>query len=132
MARKSTIEKLEKVFDEEFDLIGDFDFVVRLSKISKIEVIMESLAVCKWHGKNLSITNKNHLIEEMVQWHSKNNNLFKEYKEIKLYENLINFLKVKQALQEGNQVQLGKELNLGIFNVLVSKLKNRLLKRTSI
>ena len=55
-------------FNNKYDIIGDFDLLLRLSKKYKIYYINNSLATYRYHGKNLSITRIDLYIDEIKSW----------------------------------------------------------------
>ena len=75
------IKKLDYDFDENFSHISDFDLIVRLSTISKVNYLNAILSGWRIHGKNESFMRKEVFIEELERWcniHIKNK-LFKHY-----------------------------------------------------
>ncbi len=55
-------------FNNKYDIIGDFDLFLRLSKKYKIYYINNSLATYRHHGKNLSTTRIDLYIDEIKNW----------------------------------------------------------------
>ena len=75
------IKKIDYNFDENFSHISDFDLIVRLSTISKVNYLNAILSGWRIHGKNESFMRKEVFIEELERWcniHIKNK-LFKNY-----------------------------------------------------
>ncbi len=68
--KKSIFKKYN--FSQKYDIIGDFDLFLRLSKKFKIYYINESLAIYRYHQKNLSTNNLNCYIDEIKHWLSLN------------------------------------------------------------
>ena len=64
--KKSIFKKYN--FNQKYDIIGDFDLFLRLSKKFKIYYINESLAIYRYHQKNLSTDNLNGYIDEIKYW----------------------------------------------------------------
>jgi len=66
--RRSTVLKLPRAFDPDFNFISDFDLVVRLSRISKLAFCPEVLS--KWRVHEASGTWKSPLnfVEEKERW----------------------------------------------------------------
>ena len=74
MIRKKILKKYK--FNNNFEIIGDFDLFLRLSKKFKINYINNSLATYRYHGENFSLTKINIYINEIKKWlliNSKNN-----------------------------------------------------------
>ena len=72
--RKKIYVKLKKKFDERFSIIQDFDFFIRLSKLSTFESIQTPLASYRLHGENLSINRIEDDISEHEIWLKENEN----------------------------------------------------------
>lgn len=60
-------------FNKNYNIIGDFDFFVKLSMISKIGCINEPLAYYRIHDFNLSKKKQRLYIKELQEWIDKNN-----------------------------------------------------------
>lgn len=83
-----------KMFKKKYDIIGDFDFFVNLSKHNKIGCIQEPLAYYRIHENNLSKKKIKNFIEELDQWINKNEKKFK-LKNISLFHQKMNVMKLK-------------------------------------
>ena len=70
MVRKSSLLALSPPFDSNFHIIGDFDFVIRLSLSSQIRVLRNKLAYCRFHSRNESF-NYTQTLSEYHFWLSK-------------------------------------------------------------
>ena len=57
--RRSFYEKLKLKFNPKYNVIGDFDLIMRLSTICEILYLDEVTGYCRWHGKNLQIIQEN-------------------------------------------------------------------------
>jgi glycosyltransferase involved in cell wall biosynthesis len=68
VVRRSTIEKLDKVFDARYQIIGDFDLAIRLAARCKFACIQKPIAVYRWHGENASIVDAPRGVTEMQHW----------------------------------------------------------------
>jgi glycosyltransferase involved in cell wall biosynthesis len=73
LIRKKYYLDLETKFDSRFSIIGDFDLMLRLSKLCVFESIQEPLASYRLHGENLSTVKKENEIEEYKIWLKENN-----------------------------------------------------------
>jgi len=67
VVRRSAFEYVAG-FNGEYNIIGDFDFVLRVSASYKIGVVSEPLAFYRWHEENLSKTNSWQRIGELDHW----------------------------------------------------------------
>ena len=102
MFRKDAYEKLDKQFDPQFPLIGDFDFVIRLSYYYNFLAIQEPIASYRWHGKNNSYLFLQQQINELEQWYDQMsfNQEFSNFKELLSVKNNINYLKGKKNAED--------------------------------
>ena len=80
-------------FNERYDIIGDFDLFLKLSKKYKISAIQKPLATFRVHNKNFSSKNLRLYLEELNFWLKKNR--FKLYNGFNLRQIKINILKLK-------------------------------------
>ena len=63
---------LKNNFDLNYNIIGDFDFVIRLSKKIDFACVQEPLAYYRHHNNNYSTKNLKIYINEMKHWFKKN------------------------------------------------------------
>ena len=66
--RKSCLNSLKKIFDKRYNIIGDYDLFIRLSKKFKFKVIQDPVATYRIHANNLSILKKDLEIKELNHW----------------------------------------------------------------
>ena len=69
MIRKKSLESLEYNFDQRFNIVGDFDIVIRLAINWKFDCINQPIATYRWHSENESHVAKKH-IYELETWYS--------------------------------------------------------------
>ena len=74
---KSKIFK-EFNFEDHYNIIGDFDFFIKLSKLYEIGCIQEPLAAYRVHSNNYSKKNLKIYINELKEWLKKNSSIQKE------------------------------------------------------
>ena len=72
--RKKIFKNNKKIFNKNYNIIGDFDLFIRLSKKYKFKAIQEPVATYRLHDKNLS-NNKNE-ISELKYWLLQNKKFF--------------------------------------------------------
>ena len=72
--KKKIFQKFK--FNEKYNLIGDFDFIMRLSKIKKFIATQNSLAYYRVHNTNFSKRNTDIYIKELKNWVEKNKKKF--------------------------------------------------------
>ena len=110
MLKISQIKKLDYAFDENFSHISDFDLVVRLSIITKVNYLKLILSSWRIHGNNESFIRKEAFAEELERWckNQSNNNFMESYKreitelrllnqaEKRIISNCLNFSDIKK------------------------------------
>ena len=105
MVRKEVFSKIGK-FNSNFNIIGDFDFVMRASKVFSFQAFNLPLTFYRIHQNNYSKMNSEIFFKEFYQW-------YKNQKEI----NDQNFIENKNYYKE-------KLLSLEINFLLLNKKKN--------
>ena len=125
MVKKNVLENFKSPFDETYHIIGDFDFALKISHITKFYHIKEHLTYRVWHGKNESIKKREIGVSEVEDWLTKNT---KEYNN---YPNEIDFLKKKVFYDKINFKIKNKKFTEAIiiflknnYNFKLSYLKN--------
>ena len=71
---KSLLKESKILFNDKYNIIGDFDFFLKLSKKYKFNYISEPVATYRIHEKNLSFLKKETQIKELSNWMKKNKN----------------------------------------------------------
>ena len=66
--RKKAYESLDYGFNENYEVIGDYDLAIRLLISWELAPIQDPLTYYRWHGVNLSITKKKLYNEELISW----------------------------------------------------------------
>jgi|UPI0003707C4D glycosyltransferase involved in cell wall biosynthesis len=97
MIRRSAYNSLSKGFDSQYNVIGDFDLIMRMSLDYKFSYVAEPLAFCRWHGGNMQITHKNEYFSELKNWiliMSKDIN----FKTLKEFDIFIDNIKTSEAI----------------------------------
>tara|TARA_B100000579_G_C22803304_1_gene841110 strand:+ start:983 stop:1765 length:783 start_codon:yes stop_codon:yes gene_type:complete len=74
---KKTIFKNQN-FDKKFNIIGDFDFFIKLSLMHKIFYLHKPLAIYRVHDANYSKINLNKYVLELDYWLRRNKQFFNE------------------------------------------------------
>tara|TARA_B100000963_G_scaffold347131_1_gene353095 strand:- start:3332 stop:4228 length:897 start_codon:yes stop_codon:yes gene_type:complete len=85
LIKNSLLKKSKIIFDKKYNIIGDFDFFLKLSKKYKFQYISEPIAIYRIHENNFSFVNKNMQINEFKYWIKKNKTNLKpdDYSNIK-------------------------------------------------
>ena len=66
--RSSAFTSLDHPFDPRFQVIGDFDLVVHLAETWMFECVQSPVAYYRWHGSNISSTQKERNLCETEIW----------------------------------------------------------------
>ena len=72
--RKSFLDNNQPAFDGSFDIIGDFDLMIRISSKYKFECVDKPIASWRSHWKNETLLKKNNHIKELRIWSRKMEN----------------------------------------------------------
>ena len=93
--KRTFYEKLKFKFNPLYNVIGDFDLIMRLSAICEILYLDDVTGYCRWHGENLQILQKHKLLDELDYWaiDMKNENSISTLSNYSYFEN--NLLKMK-------------------------------------
>jgi len=67
---------LDHSFNLNYNIIGDFDFVIKLSKKIEFACVQEPLAYYRHHNNNYSTKNLKEYINELKYWFKKNKVIF--------------------------------------------------------
>jgi len=76
LVKKEIFKK--KFFNKKYNIIGDFDFILKLSTQTKFFCVQEPLAYYRVHDKNLFKKGINLYINEIKDWLQNNHNFFKK------------------------------------------------------
>ena len=66
--RKKKLENFPNVFSEKFDLISDFDFMIRFTKKNHFACVQKPLHFYRKHKNNMSLINFKKQIDQMILW----------------------------------------------------------------
>ena len=87
-------------FNEKYNVIGDFDFIIRLSIEEKIGCIQSPLAYYRLHDKNYSKQKIKTYIDELSEWIERNENYLNQIgHNLKSQKILLFKLKIKKLLR---------------------------------
>ncbi len=114
--RKIFLEKLKLSFDNRFNIIGDFDLMIRLSTKYKFDYIDKPIATYRLHEKNESLLNKPKHINELKIWR----NQMIGYPEIYKNENFYNLNEIINSLEIINLI-LNNESKKARLLIKISK-----------
>jgi glycosyltransferase involved in cell wall biosynthesis len=132
--RKTCLGKSKKIFNDKYNIIGDYDLFLRLSKMYKFKAIQEPIATYRLHDSNLSNLNKKNEVLEFMDWLKKNKKTLKkeDYKKIKKKIMILKFisLKFEENFLKTFKFFLSSINSLsGVKNILILILPRFILKR---
>ena len=133
MIKKTLFLEIDKKFDERFNHIGDFDLLLRLSKITSFAALQHPTAVYRAHGKNLSTVDRLGSVKEMQEWLNENSlNLNTgEINDIqkRIDDRKIIYLKLNDKYIESFKLLLRTKKNLTLKNFVIAVLPSFVLKK---
>jgi glycosyltransferase involved in cell wall biosynthesis len=135
--RKDIIDFSTYIFDDSFQIIGDFDLVMRLAKKWKIGVVQIPLATYRVHGENESIKKIKLKGTELKKWYDKNiyDPYFGMCKNINYIDDLAMYINSKAEIIDGNNFKATKyiikinNINLKIKAILLIITPSIILRR---
>ena len=92
IVRKEKIKNLKNVFNTNYDLLADFDFVINFSIDNNFGCVQEPTTYIRIHDKSLSHVFIDQLIQQSKEWYSQaqSNSLLSSQKElIKVHEKIL-------------------------------------------
>ena len=133
MIKKSLFLKIDKKFDERFNHIGDFDLILRLSKITSFAALQHPTVVYRAHGSNLSTVDRLGSVKEMEAWLNENrldlnideiNNIQKRIDDRKIIH-----LKLNDKYTESFKLLFRTKKNFTLKNFIIAILPSFILKK---
>ena len=108
----------EKLFNNNYEIIGDFDFFLKLSLKNFINSINEPLAYYRIHDLNTSLKKIHIQVSELEEWVllNKNKDSFKNYS-FDGVKYTIQSLKIKKNFLDGKKIMALKEIIKKPFNI---------------
>lgn len=130
---KKLLQYYKLKFDSNYNIIGDFDLFLKLSKKTYFNYIHEPLAIYRYHLNNYSKLNNKDFNKEMIFWYKKNFKYFKFYNFSNFFLEL-DYLKIKSYIYNNNFIKAAlkffkypfgvKKLKLLLFFILPNKYIN--------
>ena len=101
MVKRDSLKYLDYIFDENYEIIGDYDLTLRLSRHVLTQGINQPLSIYTWHGENLS-TKKRLNIIELLNWYNKNKKTrhLAEKKNLDFMKNYIFYLIIRYYISQ--------------------------------
>ena len=102
MIRKNSIEDIKNVFKVNYDLLADFDFVIRFSFKFKFDCIQEPIAIYRQHNNQLQRKLFDKQVDQLENWVLDNEDVLKPYSEDKLknIKNRIQYMKILKLINQ--------------------------------
>jgi glycosyltransferase involved in cell wall biosynthesis len=102
--RREFFIKYKINFNSKYNIIGDFDFILRMMKLTNFSCIQKTLAIYRIHKYNFSNRNYNMHITELKDWLKQqkigSNNIF-----IKFIEKKISYMKIISDIYQANKIK---------------------------
>lgn len=126
MLKRNLIKKMNFSFNEEYNIIGDFDAFANLIMKVNFLYMNEDLSFYRWHNNNLSTKNHSQELDELEDWVKKRKNQVSE-NIIKHVKNKIYYLKGIDKIKKKNFFnslkyiifQKGSEKKIKLFMFLI-------------
>jgi len=101
--RRYFFSKKNFSFNNNYNIIGDFDLFLRLQQVTKFACVQRPLAIYRIHQNNFSIKNYNLHIKELENW-LKSQKIFKYKQQVKFIIDKINYMKVMLEIYKGSKI----------------------------
>ena len=102
MLRKRYLEEKKDVFNTNFDMLSDMDFVLKFSKKYRFDCVQEPIAIYRQHDEQLQNKNLEKQVSQMLDWYKKlrNSNEFGSEEKLKVIKNKYKFLQIVQYINQ--------------------------------
>ena len=110
--RKKFINDKKDIFDTNFDMLSDMDFILRFSKKYKFDCVQEPLAIYRLHEDQLQNKNIDKQVTQMSEWYEKIK-LSKEFgpdEKLEMIKNRCKFFKIVKYINEKFYIKSLKEI----------------------
>jgi hypothetical protein len=101
--RRYFFTKEKFFFNNNYNIIGDFDLFLRLQRVTKFACIQQPLAIYRIHKNNFSIKNYNLNIVELENW-LKSQKILKYKQQVNFIVDKINYMKVLLQIYKGSKI----------------------------
>ena len=100
--RKKYLQNIKKVFNTQYDLLADYDFVINFSIKNKFECVQDPVACYRIHKKNTSLILINQQISQLRLWYSsiQSHPILSLQKGMKKVSERINYMEAMQIILE--------------------------------
>ncbi len=120
LCRRDLFKK--KIFENNYEIIGDFDFFLNVSNFTYFGCVQEPLATYRLHGENTSLKKLDLQIKELEYWLDQNKDIYlkNNYSLNGVFINLQS-LKIKKCFLDGNKYR--GLIEIFKFPLTIKKLK---------
>ena len=101
--RRYFFTKEKFFFNNNYNIIGDFDLFLRLQRVTKFACVQQPLAIYRIHKNNFSIKNYNLHIVELENW-LKSQKILKHNQQVNFIIDKINYMKVLLQIYKGSKI----------------------------
>lgn len=101
--RRYFFTKEKFFFNNNYNIIGDFDLFLRLQRVTKFACVQQPLAIYRIHKNNFSIKNYNLYIVELENW-LKSQKILKHNQQVNFIIDKINYMKVMLQIYKGSKI----------------------------
>jgi len=110
--RKRFINDKPNIFDINFDMLSDMDFILRFSKKYKFACVQEPLAIYRQHEDQLQNKNMDKQVSQMSEWYEKIklSNEFGPEEKLEMIKNKCKFFKIVKYIDEKFYIKSLKEI----------------------
>ena len=110
--RRSFLSKLSYIFDKKYNVIGDFDLILRLSEKYLVHSTNDPSVNIRYHDKNFSRLNRDLYYREYKNWWKKNKNLSEYKNNSSIFLKKLKYLEIiKDLVKFKNHTILKKIIN---------------------
>lgn len=105
LVRRAAIDSLASGFDSRFNILGDFDFLVRLSAHWRLAAVQTPIAAYRWHGNNTGLRHTLAISDEFNVWYaeSKNDPACRDRASFAVFAKRVRFYNVLRLLYAGKR-----------------------------
>ena len=102
--RKKYLQNIKRVFNTQYDLLADYDFVINFSIKNKFECVQDPVACYRIHKKNTSLILIDKQISQLRLWYSsvQSHPILSSQKGMKKVSERINYMDAMQTILEKN------------------------------
>ena len=104
--KKDVFKNDTSLFNTNYNIIHDFDLIIRISIDWKFSCIQDPLACYRYHGKNETVMKNSQYIDELEHWidENKSNSSIASKKSFYRRKDILLYLKGKKLVKDGNKV----------------------------